>query len=90
MSPDYNSVTNVTIFIPKKIHQTHSSGPLYGKYTKHGNIAKFYIISDKDHSQLELLGAIAQHDESDRHLHANHIRLGIDSNEEGLKVKLPF
>lgn len=89
-----NLITNISVFIPRKFFNHHSitnktSCVLYGKCIQHDNAIKFFIITEKEHQDLELIATINEdfHNKDAK----NIVRLckepddGIE--EIGLKVK---
>lgn len=56
MTLEYKPIENITIFIPKKLFYTKSTSLFYGKCIQREAVVKFYVISDKEHQQLEFIG----------------------------------
>uniref|UniRef100_A0A336KLS7 CSON006641 protein n=1 Tax=Culicoides sonorensis TaxID=179676 RepID=A0A336KLS7_CULSO len=80
-----DKIEHVTIFIPKKYFISIEAGLLYGKCVQHADTVKFFIVSNKEHQNLELIGIV------DEQYHNNDIRnvvrLGKSSDGKGYKVK---
>lgn len=86
MLPEEKSNENITVFIPKKLLNTKTFKTLYGQCFKHESVTKFYIISDKEHQELELIGLI---DEEYRNEGLQNVVRLVTSTEleEGVKVR---
>lgn len=80
---------NITIFLPQKYNSTKSSGYLYGKCVQHEQTTKFFIVSDKEHQQLELVASIDETSVHSPESLRNVVRFtAADLNySDGLKVK---
>lgn len=85
MSLEYKPIQNITILLPKVLFKANKPKFLYGKCIQRESVVKFYVISDKEHQQLELIGAIDEefHNEISKHV----FRLTSSTDvEEGIRV----
>lgn len=81
-SIDKIPVEHITIFIPKKYFLHPETGLLYGKCVQHDETVKFFVVSNKEHHDLESIAMVDGPDDL-----KNVVRLNKLEEGKGLKVK---